>query len=112
LRAKVAAGRSAQNRGRCEQADDSFHLAVAQVSRNPVLIGFLAYLSGARRRAVWQREWDRTYRHIGAGEFHGVHSDQNDRVVDAIAAHDPDAALAAMTLHLETIEAAMRGTSR
>jgi hypothetical protein len=48
LRSKVAGGRAARDRAECEQADDAFHRAVAETSRNPVLIGFLIYLSGAR----------------------------------------------------------------
>lgn len=107
LREKVAQGRAARDRPECEQADDAFHRSVAQVSRNPVLIGFLNYLSGARRRAAWQREWDRVYRRVGAEEFRTIHSDQHARVVDAIAAGDANAASAAMTTHLATIEAAM-----
>ena len=44
---------------------------------NPVLLGVLAYLADARRRAPWQHEWDRTYRRIGVAEFRGRHSDQH-----------------------------------
>ncbi len=105
LRAKVSEGRSARSRSACEQADDAFHRAVAETSRNPVLIGFLIYLSGARRRAAWQREWDRTYRRIAPDEFQTIHSDQHDAVVDAIAAAHPEDAARAMRNHLATIEA-------
>lgn len=107
LRDKVAQGRRATDRAACEQADDAFHRAVAETSRNPVLIGFLVYLSGARRRVAWQREWDRTYRRIAPNEFQSIHSDQHDAVVDGIANRDPQEAASAMRLHLETIQAAM-----
>lgn len=106
---RVAAGRRARDRSSCEQADDAFHQAVAQVARNPVLIALLRYLSGARRRAVWQREWDRTYRRVGVAEFTGRHSDQHAAVVDAISKGDGPAAEAAMRRHLNEIAAAMRG---
>ena len=109
LRAKVAEGRAGRERAACEQADDAFHRAIAETSRNPVLKGFLIYVSGARRRVTWQREWDRTYRSIAPDEFQTIHSDQHDRVVDAIAAADPSAAASAMADHLKTIEAAMLG---
>ncbi|WP_245596805.1 FadR/GntR family transcriptional regulator [Leisingera aquimarina] len=112
LRSKVAVGRAAGDRAACEQADDAFHRAVAETSRNPVLTGFLIYLSGARRRVAWQREWDRTYRRIAPDEFQTIHSDQHDRIVDAIAAADPDAAASAMKRHLKVIEAAMLGEER
>lgn len=107
LRTKVADGRAARDRSDCEVADDAFHRAVAETSRNPVLIGFLVYLSGARRRVAWQREWDRTYRDIGKEEFQTIHSDQHDRVVNAIENGDAIAASIAMKGHLKTIEAAM-----
>ncbi|MBY6059268.1 FCD domain-containing protein [Leisingera daeponensis] len=108
LRRKAAAGRSARDTLACEQVDDAFHRAVAQVSANPVLIGFLGFLSGTRRRTAWQREWDRTYRRIGVGEFRSLHSDQHHAVAEAIARGDPEEAYAAMTRHLGTIEAALR----
>lgn len=107
LRKKIAEGRAAPDRAACEQADDAFHRAVAETSRNPVLIGFLIYLSGARRRVAWQREWDRTYRKIAPDEFQTTHSDQHDAIVDAIAKADPDVASDAMEAHLKAIEAAM-----
>ena len=103
LREKVGAGRSARDRAACEQADDAFHRALAQISGNPILSGFLNYLSGVRRRVAWQREWERTYRRIGTQTFQTLHSDQHWRIVDAIESHDPVAARAFMTEHLETI---------
>jgi len=107
LRALVTAGRMATDLSACEQADDAFHRAIAKTSRNPVLIGLLIYLSGARRRATWQRQWDHTYRRVGRDEFQTIHSDQHDKVVDAIAAAKPEKASAAMTQHLDTIMRAM-----
>lgn len=107
LRARVAAGRAARDRAACEQADDAFHRAIAAVTGNPVLVGLLGYLSGARRRAAWQREWDRTYHRIGVEEFRTLHSNQHEWIVDAIAEADPVAAAQMMTRHLETIAAAM-----
>ena len=107
LRRKVAEGRAARDRSECELADDGFHRAVAETSGNPVLIGFLIYLSGARRRAAWQREWDRTYRRIAPNEFQTIHSDQHEAIVDAIELGDATAASDAMQRHLKAIEATM-----
>jgi DNA-binding FadR family transcriptional regulator len=104
---KVDAGRKARDRAACEQADDAFHRALAQISGNPILSGFLNYLSGVRRRVAWQREWERTYRRIGTRAFQTLHSDQHGRIVDAIERQDPVAARASMTAHLETIRADM-----
>ena len=108
LQKLAAEGRAATTRGACEQADARFHRGIAEVAGNPILLGVLDHLSGARRRAVWQREWDRTYRLVGVAEFTGHHSDQHAAVVAAIAAGDPPGAEAAMRAHLETIEQAMR----
>jgi DNA-binding FadR family transcriptional regulator len=110
LRKWITEGRAANDRSSFEQVDDGFHRAIAQVSCNPVLIGFLTYLSGARRRSAWQREWDRTYRRIGIEEFRTTHCDQHERVVDSVAAADPSSASAAMLVHLETVEVAMSGS--
>lgn len=107
LQKLAAEGRAATTRGACEQADARFHRGIAEVAGNPILRGVLDHLSGARRRAVWQREWDRTYRLVGVAEFTGHHSDQHAEVVAAIAAGDPARAEAAMRAHLETIEQAM-----
>lgn len=107
LRARVTAGRSARDRAACEPADDRFHRAIAEVADNPILVGMLSYLSRARQRTVWQREWDRTYRRLGAEEFRGEHSRQHEGIVDAIAAGDPDGAEHAMRTHLQTISREM-----
>ncbi|SNT36647.1 transcriptional regulator, GntR family [[Luteovulum] sphaeroides subsp. megalophilum] len=107
LRRRLAEGRAARDRAACERADDAFHRAIAEVARNPLLIALLRHFSGARCRAVWQREWDRTYRRVGVEEFTHAHGDQHARVVEAIAAGDGPAAHRAMATHLATICAAM-----
>lgn len=111
LRRRVAQGRRARALSECEAVDDAFHRAIAAVSGNPVLAGFLSFLSGARRRIAWQREWDRTYRRIGVEEFRTLHSDQHDAIVQAVAEGTPERAEAAMRRHLRRIEAAMAPAS-
>lgn len=103
LRQHVANGRAARDRAECERADDAFHQSIAQVARNPLLIALLRHFSSARCRAVWQREWDRTYRRVGVEEFTRVHGDHHEQVVDAIAAGDGRAAHHAMAHHLEAV---------
>lgn len=103
LRKRVAQGREARDRAGCERADDAFHQSIAQVARNPLLIALLRHFSSARCRAVWQREWDRTYRRVGVEEFTRVHGDHHEQVVDAIAASDGTAAHHAMAHHLEAV---------
>ena len=68
-----------------------------------MLIALLRHFSNARCRAVWQREWDRTYRRVGVEEFTKVHSYHHERVVEAIAAGDSSAANRAMAEHLEAV---------
>jgi len=69
LRRRVAEGRATRDRAACERADDAFHQPIAQVARNPLLIALLRHFSSARCRAIWQREWDRTYRRVGVEEL-------------------------------------------
>ena len=87
----------------CESADSLFHTSIAKVAGNPVLLAVLTYLSDARRRVRWQREWDRTYRRVGVAEFRGAHSDQHERIVDAVANRDERGAEGAMRAHLQEI---------
>jgi DNA-binding FadR family transcriptional regulator len=103
LRQRVAEGRAARDRAACERADDAFHQSIAQVTRNPLLIALLRHFSGARCRAVWQREWDRTYRRVGVEEFTRVHGDHHAAVVEAIAAADAAGAHRAMAHHLQAV---------
>lgn len=107
LRERVLVGRQARSRSECEDADSAFHRAIAEVAGNPVLIGVLNYLADTRRRAAWQREWDRTYLRIGVDEFTGKHSDQHQSIVDAIEARDRDRARTAMREHLRAIARAI-----
>jgi DNA-binding FadR family transcriptional regulator len=105
LRRRVAEGRMARPRGvrACERADDTFHQSIGQVARNPLLIALLRHFSNARCRAVWQREWDRTYRRVGVEEFTEVHCDHHAQVVDAIAQGDSITAHRVMAHHLEVV---------
>ncbi len=111
LRSCIGEGRTASDLYACERADNKFHAALARVTGNPVLISFLDFVSGARNRAPWQREWGQTYRRIGADEFRGEHSDQHEAIVDAVASHDAEQARIAMADHLATIQTAMQSAS-
>ena len=104
----VSVGRAGPDRFECQKADDSFHRTIATVARNPILYSILNFLSEARRRSTWQTQWDRTYRHIGINEFKRQHSDQHQRIVDAIENQDPKAAETEMRLHLEAIIEALQ----
>jgi len=103
----VRRGECAKSRTECEQLDAAFHRGIAEVTGNPILLGLLDYLAAVRRHAAWQREWEITYRRLGVTEFTSRHSKQHQAIVDAIAERDPDAASAAMRIHLDTISKAM-----
>lgn len=104
----VTFGRRGPDRFECQKADDAFHRAIAKAAGNPILYSILTFLSEARRRSTWQTQWDRTYRHIGIEEFKGQHSDQHQRIVDAIANRDPRKAELEMHAHLEAIIEALQ----
>jgi DNA-binding FadR family transcriptional regulator len=104
---RVTEGQNALDRAACERVDDAFHQTIAQVARNPVLIALLRHFSNTRCRAVWQREWDRTYRRVGVTEFTQVHSGHHRTIVDAIAAGDGAAAQRRMEHHLNAVGLAM-----
>ncbi|MCK0151637.1 FCD domain-containing protein [Marivita sp. S6314] len=110
LMTHVEAGRAARDPAMCEQADSAFHRAVAEIARNPVLLGVLSYLSDVRRRRAWQHEWGRTYRRIGVAEFRGLHSAQHATIAEAIARGDAEAAQDSMRAHLQTIRDSMSKT--
>lgn len=108
----LAVGRAATRASDCEQADNRLHRAIAQITGNPVFVGLMTYLSNARRHATWQRGWETSYRMLPTKAFQTAHSDQHQQIVAAIAAARPDDAAAAMTRHLQTIEAAFSRPSR
>ncbi|MEM8837171.1 MAG: FCD domain-containing protein [Pseudomonadota bacterium] len=111
LQACVKNGRLGADSFACQKADDLFHRTIADVAKNPILSSVLAFLSETRRRAVWQTQWDRTYRAIGIEEFKTDHSDQHQEIVYAIERSDAVAAETAMRCHLETIRDALRISS-
>lgn len=106
LQELLRSGRQASDRAECEQIDSDFHLALAGISGNPVLLGVMRYLSDIRRHAAWQQGWERSYRRLPPNEFQTSHSDQHAAIISAVAARDPTAATAAMTRHLQTVRAA------
>lgn len=104
----VRRGAGAQSRSECEKLDAAFHRGIAEVTGNPILLGLLDYLAGARRNAAWQREWEITYRRLGVAEFTSRHSAQHQAIVDSIAQRDTAGAEMAMGIHLDTIFNAMK----
>ncbi|MDR5874175.1 FadR/GntR family transcriptional regulator [Vreelandella gomseomensis] len=76
--------------------DLEFHLAVAKISRNPILIALLEALS---RPTLRMRIWQSIYH---SGRIETTHH-EHQAVVNAIAAGDPISAHAAMRTHLAQV---------
>jgi DNA-binding FadR family transcriptional regulator len=108
LQRLIALGQRALRVPDCEQADSDFHQGLGQITGNPVLMTVMGGLSGVRRHSGWQRSWDRSYRRLAASTFQTEHSDQHQRIAEAIAAGDEAGASQAMTQHLQAIQAAFQ----
>ncbi len=77
--------------------DLKFHLGVARASRN---IFFLATMEGLQPALRKGHRLSRQLRDVPINEVKRV-ADEHTRVLDAIRAHDPDAARTAMSAHLD-----------
>lgn len=78
------------------EQDTAFHFAIAQATHNDLLVTIVSYINEALRET---REWSLRARSGTAssiGHHHRIHA--------AIAAHDADAAQAAMAEHLEDVQ--------
>ena len=75
------------------QLDRDFHATISAAGRNSILSDFLANLHD---RA--QRFW---FVSLRAPDHHHRVCEQHETIIDAIAAHDPDAAATAMRFHIE-----------
>ncbi|MBH0239597.1 FadR/GntR family transcriptional regulator [Methylobrevis albus] len=104
LAAIGARTRTAQNWREYEVADTEFHLAVARLAGNPVLLLLAETLHLVRRTATWTRA--RGNAPAPPQDHHSFA--EHDRIVAAIAARDPDAAHAAMTAHLDSVGSRFR----
>lgn len=74
-------------------ADIAFHSRIARISANPILIA----TSQAMLR--WLFQYHGVLLHWSGNE--GITLQEHDRIVDLIAAHDPDGAIRAMQAHLD-----------
>lgn len=77
-------------------ADLEFHLQIAEISRNPILIALLEAIS---RPTLRMRMWQSIHR---GGRLENTH-DEHQAVLSAIEAGDPRAAHAAMYTHLAQV---------
>lgn len=83
-----------------EEADESFHRAVAEASRNALFVAMFDMLHACRRDAAWRRlgENARCYKR------QSVYADFHREICDAIAARDGERAHEAMYRHLSDVQ--------
>lgn len=79
-------------------ADERFHLALADCARNPLLAWFMARVHDVRSHAQWGRMRTLTLK----PEMIALYNDQHRAVLDAIRARDAEGSAAAMKAHLAT----------
>jgi DNA-binding FadR family transcriptional regulator len=100
----MIAGEPAADWRAWEARDAAFHAAIAAAARNPLLAALIRTLEDMRRRDDWARLRARAL----TPERQAANIAQHAAVVEAIARRDPAGAAAAMRVHLETVETAMR----
>lgn len=83
-----------------EEADRDFHKLIAVCSRNPILSRFVMIVNQLGTESRW--------RAYGLPTAIDKTMDEHRAIVDALRQHDPEAAQAAMLLHLEQAEVYLR----
>ncbi|WP_131835244.1 FadR/GntR family transcriptional regulator [Ancylobacter aquaticus] len=86
-----------------EAWDNRLHLAIAQASRNKLLIVLFETLNAVRRSPVWG---DLRFNPVPPGNH--LSFSQHETVCDAIARRDPDQAEIGMRAHLHSVRNRMR----
>ena len=101
MRACLAGSREAQTWRQYETWDNRLHRAIAQASRNALLLAVFDTLNGVRRAVVWGR-----LRHDSTRPPAGHHSfADHEAIVAAIEDRDLGAAAIRMRLHLQKVQA-------
>ena len=83
-----------------EALDNDFHRQIAQASGSIALIALFDQLNTLRRMVAWGRLMRSGTR---PPESHSSFA-EHDRIIDAVAARDPDSAQSAMRAHLRSVE--------
>ena len=83
-------------------ADYEFHLVISRASGNPLHFSLMRLVIERMEHPLWTRLKGATYERPGRGD---LYVSQHRAVVEAISARDPEAARAAMALHLDQVEA-------
>ncbi|MBI1170012.1 FCD domain-containing protein [bacterium] len=86
--------------------DGALHRQIARIAANPILLTAFTLLDEVRMREDWQAMRQRAR----SPEALALYDRQHETLIDAIEAGDAEAARAAMTAHLEALEANLRRT--
>ena len=107
LRHHLDAGAAALEWSAWEKADSAFHTALARSTRNPITFGVLDTLHNIRA----DREWGNRRRATLTQDWQALYVQQHEAILSALIDRDPEAAAAAMTKHLASVEQAMLGAA-
>lgn len=104
LRACAQKCRGAPTWRQYEHHDNRLHRALGEATQNSLLLGLLDTMTTVRRAVTWGRRRDNPGR--PPRDHHSF--EQHDRIVEAVAARDGQAAADAMRTHLRTVEQNLR----
>ncbi|MBV0891423.1 FCD domain-containing protein [Paracoccus sp. Z118] len=104
LRACALKCRQAPTWRQYEHHDNRLHRAMGEATQNSLLLGLLDTMTTVRRAVTWSRRRDNPGR--PPADHHSF--EQHDRIVEAVAARDGQAAADAMRAHLRTVEHHLR----
>ncbi|MTI16879.1 FCD domain-containing protein [Rhodobacteraceae bacterium RKSG542] len=91
-----------------EEADEEFHMLIAESTQNSVLVEIAANLWRLRKRSrMWEKLHDRIFDKTYREEWLGDHQD----ILLALQVRDPQAARKAMWQHLENVRARLMDLS-
>ncbi len=83
-----------------EDADEKFHRAVAEASRNALFLAMFDMLRSCRRDAAWRRLGENAHCYKRQAVYAGFHQE----ICDAIAAREGERAQEAMYRHLSDVQ--------
>ncbi|HWL58282.1 MAG TPA: FadR/GntR family transcriptional regulator [Paracoccus sp. (in: a-proteobacteria)] len=106
LRACAQKCRQAATWRQYEHYDNRLHRIIGEATQNSLLLGLLDTMTTVRRAVTWGRPRNNPGR--PPRDHHSF--EQHDRIVEAIAARDGQAAADAMRAHLRTVEQNLRNS--
>lgn len=97
--------RKLQSGGMGEKADFRFHLAIAEASKNPLILGLLNDISELMKESM--RETRKIWHQSKQKKMEDLHKD-HENIFNAISNKNESEAVQAMTRHLENVETVLK----